>query len=148
MRGIWFYGLAGSGKSFASKLIHSVKNDGFVIDGDDVRTLISTDLGYSVSDRKTQITRLLGIAELCLLNGYFPIISSVTMNIELVNRCRILNIEVVKILRPFDQISSVREIYEKEKDVVGVDIELEDFGLTEIQNDGTSTFERTILKYV
>ena len=148
MRGIWFYGLAGSGKSFASKLIASKKKRGFVVDGDDVRRLINTELGYSVADRKVQTTKLLGIAELCLLNGFYPIVSSVTMNLDLSERCKILDIEVVKIVRPLSQLKAVRKIYSTEKEVVGVDIDLHELGLPEIQNDGTHTFEKAVLRYV
>jgi len=148
MHGIWFYGLAGSGKSFASKLISCKKKGGFLIDGDDVRRLINTELGYSAADRKVQTAKLLGIAELCLLNGFYPIVSSVTMNIDLAKRCKILDIEVVKIERPFSQLKAVRKIYSEEKDVVGIDIELKELGLPKIQNDGTHAFERAVLKYV
>ena len=70
------------------------------------------------------------------------------MHIDLAKRCKILDIEVVKIERPFSQLKAVRKIYSEEKDVVGIDIELKELGLPKIQNDGTHAFERAVLKYV
>ena len=55
--GIWLYGLAGSGKTFASKCLMQTIQKGFIIDGDDVREFISTDLDYTVDDRKIQLKR-------------------------------------------------------------------------------------------
>ena len=64
LKGIWFYGLAGCGKSFASKCIKNLINKSIIIDGDDVRKNISFDLGYDLKSRKIQIRRLLGIGKI------------------------------------------------------------------------------------
>ena len=57
-KGIWFYGLSGSGKTYASKLILKENKNSFLIDGDDVRKFLSQDLNYSLQDRKIQIRRI------------------------------------------------------------------------------------------
>ena len=54
-KGIWFYGLSGSGKTFASKIILKDISKSIEIDGDQVRKYISFDLGYNIKDRKIQI---------------------------------------------------------------------------------------------
>ena len=54
-KGIWFYGLSGSGKSYISKILHSKMSDSVLVEGDTVRKCISTDLGYSKKDREIQI---------------------------------------------------------------------------------------------
>ena len=53
--GIWFFGLAGAGKTFASQICGNLIDRSFLIDGDDVRKFVSFDLGYSEIDREIQI---------------------------------------------------------------------------------------------
>jgi len=65
---IWVIGLAGSGKSTISKIIHRSflkKNIPTVlIDGDEIRKIFANDLGYSIEDRLKNASR---IRELCKL---------------------------------------------------------------------------------
>ena len=75
-KGLWFYGLAGSGKTFASSHVCSLVDNSFVIDGDMVRKFVSTDLAYSATDRKKQILRIFGIGKIAIENQMFPIMSS------------------------------------------------------------------------
>jgi len=147
INGIWFYGLSGSGKSFASKCLDQKLERGFIIDGDDVRKHISTDLGYTVDHRKIQLKRILGVSELALLNGFIPIVSSVTMNKEILRTCRDRGVNVVEIQRSEIDRYKTRKIYSTESNVVGVDIELEPFNTDKIFNCGTQLFEQEILLY-
>ena len=96
-QGIWFYGLAGSRKTYASQLLASNLKLPFIIDGDTVRTIISTELGYTSHDRKIQIGRILGISLMSIQNGYFPIASSVTMCPNILDVCADNLIEVLEI---------------------------------------------------
>jgi energy-coupling factor transporter ATP-binding protein EcfA2 len=146
-KGIWFYGLSGSGKTHASNMLNGLVERPFLIDGDMVRTLISTDLGYSMHDRQKQINRMFGMAVLCLRNGCFPIISSVTMSEEILNKCIADSIEVVEIIRPKDQLFANREIYTSGTNVVGVDLIQHDFQTTKIYNNGTEQFNYEVLKF-
>lgn len=66
--GIWFFGLAELGKTFASKVYTDIIFESFIIDGDDVRNLISFGLDYSASNRAIQIKRVLGLAEITVKN--------------------------------------------------------------------------------
>jgi adenylylsulfate kinase-like enzyme len=79
-KSLWLYGLSGSGKSYLSKKILKKKKNGFIIDGDEVRKLISFDLKYHLNDRIKQNKRVLGIAKLVIKNGCYPIISSVYLD--------------------------------------------------------------------
>lgn len=63
---IWIIGLAGSGKSTLSKIIHNSfvnhKVPIVLIDGDVIRKIFGNDLGYSIADRLKNASR---IRELC-----------------------------------------------------------------------------------
>ena len=143
-KGIWFYGLSGSGKSFASSVCKEFIPSAFVVDGDDVRKYVSTDLSYSEIDRKVQTNRVLGISKIVIQNKMFPIISTVTMQSDLLVECNKLQIEVVLLNRPIDQIIQVREIYKNESNVVGKDIVLEKFDIRTLTNDGTNKFDKLL----
>ena len=86
VRGIWFYGYAGSGKTLASNYIKEFFPNPFLIDGDSVRKLISTDLNYSKRERVIQINRVLGIARLAISNKCFPISTTVSMTSRYLKR--------------------------------------------------------------
>ena len=146
--GIWFYGLSGAGKTFASGIVSSVVKNGFIIDGDEVRRLVSMDLGYEMSDRVLQLNRVLGIAQLAKNNSLFPIVSTVTMIDDILERCYGLNIDVVQIVRPIETLMRVRSLYETEVNVVGKHIKLEDLETPVIHNEGGEAFKKEVAKYV
>lgn len=70
---IWFTGLSGSGKStIANALEKRLFKEGFstyALDGDNVRTGICNNLGFSAQDRKENIRRIGEIAKLMLDAG-------------------------------------------------------------------------------
>ena len=147
-KGLWFYGLAGSGKTFASLLVNSLIDHSFVIDGDMVRKFVSTDLTYSAADRKKQIGRIFGIGKIAIENRMFPIMSSVSMSNDLVLKCANEKIAVIQIKRPFEQLQKVRDLYREGKNVVGVDLPLADLNTRTLENDGTCSFELMLVDYV
>ena len=148
VKGIWFYGLSGSGKSFASSVCKEFIPNAFVVDGDDVRKYVSTDLSYSEMDRKVQIKRILGISKMVIQNNMFPLISSVTMQSFLLSECNRLQIEVVLLQRPMDQLRQIRAIYKNGVNVVGKDIALNKFDTKIINNDGTNKFNKILRQLV
>ena len=79
-KGIWFFGLSGSGKTFLSKILFKKIKKSVIIDGDKVRKYISSDLKYSKKDREKQINRLFGLGKIIIESNKFPIISSVYFN--------------------------------------------------------------------
>lgn len=147
-KGLWFYGLAGSGKTFASSHLCSLIDHSFVIDGDVVRKFVSKDLAYSAADRAKQTARIFGIGKIAIANRMFPIMSSVSMSDDLVLKCANDRIAVIQIKRPFEQLQKVRDLYREEKNVVGVDLPLADLNTPTLENDGTCNFESILVDYV
>lgn len=78
----WLTGLSGSGKStMAKQLERQLFNEGFVVqvlDGDNVRSGINNNLGFSEDDRKENIRRIAEIAKLFSKSGIVTICSFVS----------------------------------------------------------------------
>jgi adenylylsulfate kinase len=70
---IWFTGLSGSGKTtLASALERKLFEKGYltqILDGDNIRTGINNNLGFSHDDRKENIRRIAEIAKLYVNSG-------------------------------------------------------------------------------
>lgn len=70
---LWFTGLSGSGKSTLAHAVeeqlHQSGMNTFVLDGDNVRHGLSSDLGFSDMDRKENIRRISETAKLLLEAG-------------------------------------------------------------------------------
>lgn len=86
---VWFTGLSGSGKSTIVKgLERELFNKGFfvhVLDGDNVRTGICNNLGFSEDDRIENIRRISECAKLFLDAGVIVLCSFVSPTIEIRN---------------------------------------------------------------
>ena len=65
---LWFTGLSGSGKSTLAHAVEKKLHDGgcrtFVLDGDNVRHGLSSNLSFSEDDRKENIRRIVEAAKL------------------------------------------------------------------------------------
>ena len=125
IKGIWFYGNSGTGKSLASKFLNKKIKNSILLDGDQIRKYVSVDLGYSVKEREIQINRVFGISEIVKKSDMFPIISTVYMNAEIKRKLLKKNILPIKILRDFSKIKNRKSIYNgKIKNVIGKDIKI------------------------
>ena len=78
----WLCGLSGSGKStlavelekkLTSESIHSI-----VLDGDNLRSTLNKDLGFSEEDREENLRRVSEVAKLLVGNGSVVIVSFIT----------------------------------------------------------------------
>lgn len=118
-KGLWLFGLSGSGKTYLSKIIAKKKKNSFLIDGDEVRSLISFDLGYKLSDRIKQNKRVFGLAKMVIKNGYFPIISSVYLNPKIFSKIKNYKIRVVHVTANPTRINNKLQ---NKKNVVGKSI--------------------------
>lgn len=91
---IWLTGLSGSGKTtLALRLEHYFFAKGFkvfILDGDNVRNGLCTDLGFSEDDRKENLRRVAEIARLMLDAGLIVISAFISPNGE--DRMAIKNI--------------------------------------------------------
>ena len=63
-------------------------------------------------------------------------------------RCNQLSFEIAHITRPIDQLREVRDIYEVERNVVGVDIQQINLDIQKIHNNGDENFEKVIKRFV
>lgn len=89
---LWLTGLSGSGKSTIAKgleeVLHSKNFFSVVLDGDNVRTGINNNLGFSNDDRKENIRRIAEVAKLFCSNGVITICCFVSPTEEMRNLAR------------------------------------------------------------
>jgi len=98
-KGLWLFGLSGSGKTYISKKIAKKIKKPFIIDGDEIRKFISFDLSYKKPDRVKQNKRVIGLAKIVIKNGYYPIISSVYLDPKIFREAKKAKIRVINVLR-------------------------------------------------
>ena len=83
----WVYGLSGSGKStLAYALEKRLFAEGFfvqVLDGDNIRTGLNSNLGFSDEDRAENIRRIAEVAKLFAQSGIVTLVSFITPKIAL-----------------------------------------------------------------
>ena len=84
---IWLYGLSGAGKStLAIALEERLHTDGIMtqlLDGDNIRTGLNRNLGFTDADRKENIRRIAEVAKLFANAGIVTIASFITPKKEL-----------------------------------------------------------------
>lgn len=84
---LWLTGLSGSGKStIAQELERQLYNAGYfaqVLDGDNIRSGINNNLGFSVEDRMENIRRIAEVAKLYLNSGVITINSFISPTIAI-----------------------------------------------------------------
>ncbi len=84
---VWLYGLSGSGKStLANALERRLHGEGVftqVLDGDNIRTGLNSDLGFSDDDRRENIRRIAEVAKLFVTAGVVTIASFICPRNEL-----------------------------------------------------------------
>ncbi|MCS1407913.1 MAG: putative adenylyl-sulfate kinase [Verrucomicrobia subdivision 3 bacterium] len=84
---VWLYGLSGSGKStIAVGLETKLHEQGVLtqlLDGDNIRTGLNKNLGFSDEDRKENIRRIAEVAKLHIGIGIVTIVSFITPKLEL-----------------------------------------------------------------
>ena len=131
VKGIWFYGLSGSGKTYASNFLFKKIKKAILLDGDLLRKMVSFDLGYAKKDRLMQNKRVFGIAKIAMLSGIFPIVSSVYLdkNLAYIIKKKMLVIQIIR------NLSKVNLKLKKNKNVVGKDICLPIIKTAKITND-------------
>lgn len=136
-RGLWLFGLSGSGKTYLSKKISKKIKKPFIIDGDEVRKHISFDLGYTKLDRIIQNKRTLGLAKIAIKNGYYPIISSVFLDSKIFLKAKKNKIRVVNVLGLKNKIN--RKLVNK-KNIVGIHIKQPKFKCETFENFSKNLF--------
>lgn len=84
---LWLTGLSGSGKStIAQDLERQLHNKGYfaqVLDGDNIRSGINNNLGFTLEDRRENVRRIAEVAKLYLNSGIISICSFISPTIEI-----------------------------------------------------------------
>lgn len=84
---VWLYGLSGSGKSTLAALLERNLHQGgiftAVLDGDNIRTGLNANLGFSDEDRRENIRRVAEVAKLFCQSGVVTLASFITPREEL-----------------------------------------------------------------
>lgn len=79
---IWFTGLSGSGKTtLAVRLEHYLFHQGYkvyLLDGDNLRSGLSSDLGFTIEDRKENMRRVGEVAKLMMDSGLVVLCASIS----------------------------------------------------------------------
>lgn len=89
---LWFSGLSGSGKSTIAKEVErELYNKGFltqILDGDNIRSGINSNLGFSENDRIENIRRISEISKLMVNAGIITINSFISPNEQVRNMAK------------------------------------------------------------
>jgi len=89
---LWFTGLSGSGKStIANEVEYLLNKKGFhtyLLDGDNIRHGLNSDLGFDEKDRKENIRRISEVAKLFVDAGLITLTAFISPFIEDRNRAR------------------------------------------------------------
>lgn len=84
---IWLYGLSGSGKSTianaAERVLHKQGRMTAILDGDNLRSGLNSNLGFSDQDRLENIRRFAEVAKLFASQGIITFVSAITPRGEL-----------------------------------------------------------------
>jgi len=79
---VWFTGLSAAGKTTLSRLLEgALLERGLmveVLDGEDVRTNLSKELGFSREDRETHLRRIAFVTKLLIRNGIVVLVAAIT----------------------------------------------------------------------
>ncbi len=83
----WMLGLSGSGKSTVAKAFErKLYQEGFfaqMLDGDNIRSGLNSNLGFSQEDRKENIRRIAEIAKLYMNSGVITVVSFISPTIAI-----------------------------------------------------------------
>ena len=93
--GIWFYGLSGSGKTYAANIVKSVIRNSYLIDGDDVCSIYKYRFKFTAYDRTKQIEEFLA-GTTHHKKWTISVASSVFMDQKTFDKCDHLNVQVVR----------------------------------------------------
>ncbi len=84
---IWFYGLSGSGKSTIAnaveRVLHQQGRFTTILDGDNLRSGLNSNLGFTDQDRLENIRRIAETAKIFVSQGIITLVSAITPRGEL-----------------------------------------------------------------
>lgn len=88
----WLFGLSGSGKSTlanaAERILHQQGRHTVILDGDNLRTGLNADLGFTDEDRRENVRRTAEVARLFASQGLITLVSVITPRQEFRDQAR------------------------------------------------------------
>ncbi|MGC6426483.1 MAG: adenylyl-sulfate kinase [Akkermansiaceae bacterium] len=91
---LWMYGLSGSGKStIAAAVERSLHEEGrfvVILDGDNFRDGLNSDLGFSDEDRRENVRRVAEVAKMFASQGIVVLVSVITPKRALREQARVI----------------------------------------------------------
>lgn len=161
---IWFTGLSGAGKTtLAKELEKRMHRNGYltqVLDGDNIRTGINNNLGFSEEDRHENIRRIAEVSKLLIYSGVITINSFISptsdirhMAMNIIGKENFVEIHVHAPLEVCEQ-RDVKGLYKKAragqiKNFTGIDAPFEEPQNPDIKVDtSVLTIEQSIEKIV
>ncbi len=89
---VWLCGLSGSGKSTIAnateRILHGEGRFTAILDGDNLRTGLNSDLGFNDEDRRENIRRIAETAKILVSQGIITFVSAITPRDEFRDRAR------------------------------------------------------------
>ena len=74
----WFTGLSGAGKTTIARELSRFIDNSIILDGDELRKGLCSDLGFSIEDRNENIRRVRELAKLLYDQGFVPIVTFIS----------------------------------------------------------------------
>jgi len=141
--GIWFCGLSGSGKSYASIFLEKKIKNSIKLEGDTIRKYLSSDLGYTKKERIISARRNLQLAKILIHENKFPLISNAFLDKVTVEMAKTSGIKVLQIIR--HENTNIK--FEKKiKNVLGRDIKFDKIKCSKLIND--RDYEKKLIRLI
>ena len=105
-------------------------------------------MSYSINDRKIQLKRVLGIAQIVIKSSNIPIISTAYFDKITLNKTKKIGIKVIKITSDMKSIVRNHPTYKKKENIVGFDIKLKKMKTQVIINKKDLTFVNQLKKII
>jgi adenylylsulfate kinase-like enzyme len=130
---LWFTGRSGSGKTTLAYEVRKQYPNSIVLDGDELRSGINSDLGFGKEDRLKQASRTAHLAKLLLNQGFNVIVSMITpyenSRIEIENILKDFNFLLVYIDVPIEicQLRDCKNLYRQNTSISNDDLSIDNF---------------------
>lgn len=119
----WLFGRQGAGKTETGKALKAMYPDFIAVDGDAVRSGLSSDLGYSQYDRMENARRISEIAKILDGQDFNVVVSSIAPTNEIRKMISLIipNVCMFYLYSSVDRVKNPHHCYFEEPDFDGID---------------------------